>query len=459
MLSFKKQLRCWIISMLVLLLCSPSNAPASAAAFTDLQGHWSEQAVTRVATLDLIKGYPSGQFMPDRQVSLLETIVLLLKACGYNADSKPNTTSAANQPGMLRVPWGQPYVDTALAKKIIPEDLIGAFDPAAPATRSQTAAILGRLLMLPVSTTSATGNSISDLGEAPATYIPYIAAVLDAGLMKGYGDGSFAPQKGITRGEMAALLAHMIDLDWAQLPANRRAGGWIRRSSSVNKAQSTELVSLQGTKSIQFSPSLTCFSEGKECSLSEIMGDRVEVLFDTANQAACISMLEKRPAATQGETVRGTVKAVLLGVDSYLVISDLLCNERTLPIAWSAVIEDSTAKQTTGFQGLKTGGFIDASLADGKVVNVVLLNTKQLGGKVKSLSGTRLVLDGQASKSRPGWFDYWDRARVVDSGGNSLGSVLTGDNVQITYLDPIPGEIDDEIPLEIVVSSRPSSKT
>lgn len=459
MLAPKKKFRFWIILMLALLLCSPSNAPASAAPFADLQGHWSEQAVARVAALDLITGYPSGQFMPDRQVSLLETIVLLLKVCGYTANSKQNVASAANRPSILQVPWGQSYIDIALAKKIIPEDLLDAFVPTAPATRSQTAVILGQLLQLPVSRPSATGSSISDMNAAPAAYIPYIAAVLDAGLMKGYGNGSFAPQKSITRGEMAALLAHLIDSDWAQLPANRRAEGWIRTSSSGNKAQSTELVSLQGTKSIHLSPSLTCFSEEGVCSLPDIMGDRVEVLFDTANQVQCISMLEKRPVAAQDETIRGTVKAVVLGVDSYLVMSDLLCNERILPIAWCAAIENSNTKQTPGFQTLKTGAFIDASLAGGKVTRVVPLNTKQLSGKVRSFSGSRLVLDGEVTKSRPGWLNYWDRARVVDSKGVSLGRVLPGDSVQITYLDPIPGEIDDEIPLEIVVTSRPSAKT
>jgi hypothetical protein len=134
-------------------------------------------------------------------------------------------------------------------------------------------------------------------------------------------------------------------------------------------------------------------------------------------------------------------------------MSDLLCNQRLLPLAWYAVVESSGTKQTTqitGFQTLKAGAFIDAYLAGGKVVRVVPLVTKQVSGKVTSLANGRLTLNVQASNNRPGWFDSWDSAQVVDNNGQSLGGVQQGDSVQITYLDPIPGETGDEIPLQIV---------
>jgi hypothetical protein len=275
--------------------------------------------------------------------------------------------------------------------------------------------------------------------------------------MKGYGDGSFVPQDSITRADMAALLARMIDLNWAGLPAGRRVEGWLRSSSSGTGAQNLELVSLQGAKRITLSPSLACFAAGKETSLPDLMGGRVEVLFDNTGQAACISLLEARPQAASDETVRGSVKSVFLGADSYLVMSDLLCDQRLLPLAWYAVVENGGAKQTTkttGFQTLKAGAFIDAYLAGGKVIEVVPLVTKQVSGKVTSLAGGRLTLNMQASNNRPGWFDSWDSARVVDSNGQYLGGASQGDSVQITYIDPIPGEVGDQVPLEIVDTSE-----
>ena len=250
----------------------------------------------------------------------------------------------------------------------------------------------------------------------------------------------------------------MIDLNWAVLPAGRRAEGWLESSSSGKGAQSIELVSLQEAKKITLSPSLTCFASGQEASLPDIMGDRVEVLFNNNGQAACISLLDAGPQAVPDAIVRGSVKSVILGVDSYLVMSDLLCSQRLLPLAWYTVVESSGANQTTqitGFQRLKAGVFIDAYLAGGKVIKVVPLVTKQVSGKVTNLANGRLTLNVQASNNRPGWFDSWDSARVVDSNGQSHGGVQQGDNVQITYLDPIPGEVGDQIPLEIEVTNIP----
>jgi hypothetical protein len=451
----------WIILIASAVLWGTLVTPASAASFSDLQGHWSYQAVTRVATLDLIRGYPSGQFMPDRQVSLLESIVLLLRACGYDQDAKQGKSAAAPAPGSPRVPWGQQYVDLAVAREIIPEDLFKAFDPDAPATRAQVAVMLGRLLQLPPSASSAAGGSFPDLAAVPPGYLTYIAAVHQAGLMQGYNDGSFGPGKSITRGETAALIAHMIDLNWAVLPENRRAEGWIGTSSPASSGKSgsksrTELVSLQGVRQISLSSPVICFSGGSERPLQDIAGDRVEVLFDSAGRAACVSVLERRPAAQAAETVRGSVKAVILGVESYLVISDLDCDERLLPLAYNAVVDNSSKQdaQTAGFKSLKTGAFIDVFLAGGRVTRVVPLATKQVGGKVLRISESVLYLNEQATGSRPGWFNNWSYARVVDKQGWRYG-VLQGDSVQVIYIDAIPGEVDDEIPLEITVTSRP----
>ncbi len=459
---WKQELKLELIIMLTALsvLMFSAPAPASAAAFTDLQGHWSCQAVVRDATLDLITGYPSGQFMPDRPVSLLESVVLLSKACGPVQDSRQKTSTATSPAhSALQVPWGQSYIDSAVANAIIPQDLLSAFDPDAPATRGQVAVMLCRLLQLPVSGPSAANSALTDLSAAPPDYIPYIAAISKAGLIEGYSDGSFAPQKSITRGEVAAIIARLIDLGWAQLPANRRAEGWIRSSSSGKKAQALELVSLQGAKAINLSPSVTCFAGGKESSLQDIMGDRVELLLDSANQAACISMLEQHPKTSTNETVRGTIKTVALGVEGYLAISDLQCQEKNFPIAWNAVIESKNKSQAAGFQSLQAGAYVDVSLADGKVIKVVPLATKQVSAKVQSFTGGRLLLSTKVSKNQPGWFNYWDRARVVDSNGDSLGGVQAGDSIKVTYLDPDPGQIDDEIPLEIAVTSRPTSKS
>jgi hypothetical protein len=68
--------------------------------------------------------------------------------------------------------------------------------------------------------------------------------------------------------------------------------------------------------------------------------------------------------------------------------------------------------------------------------------------------GRRLRLESDPTNSRPGWLNHWDMARIVDNEGKQISNVLVGDKVKITFLDPYPDEIDDEIPLEIIVTTK-----
>ena len=87
-----------------------------------------------------------------------------------------------------------------------------------------------------------------------------------------------------------------------------------------------------------------------------------------------------------------------------------------------------------------------------------MLATKSLSGNVSNVTGKRLDLENKGSKSnQPSWFNYWDRARIINKDGRN-DYVIRGDKVKINYLDPEPEGIDDEIPLEIIITGRPEWK-
>ncbi|MDD3271936.1 MAG: hypothetical protein PHR04_07580, partial [Syntrophomonadaceae bacterium] len=97
-------------------------------------------------------------------------------------------------------------------------------------------------------------------------------------------------------------------------------------------------------------------------------------------------------------------------------------------------------------------------LSGDEVMRVAVLTTKSLSGNVKSVTGKRLELENKGSKGyQPTGFNYWDRARIINKDGRN-DYVIRGDKVKITYLDPDPEGIDDEIPLEIIITGRPQWK-
>ena len=79
---------------------------------------------------------------------------------------------------------------------------LGAFCPAAPITRAEFASLLARTLGLPE------GESTTTFADVPTSH-PHVAAVAataDAGIVGGHVDGSFRPQRPVTRAEVASML-------------------------------------------------------------------------------------------------------------------------------------------------------------------------------------------------------------------------------------------------------------
>ncbi|MDB4895333.1 MAG: hypothetical protein JWN15_1595, partial [Firmicutes bacterium] len=85
----------------------------------------------------------------------------------------------------------------------------GNFRPENPVTRAEVAAIFARLMKVDLS-----GVQPAVMADLPATNWAsrHIATVMKAGLFTGYPDGSFGPDKPITRAELAAVIARFKGL-------------------------------------------------------------------------------------------------------------------------------------------------------------------------------------------------------------------------------------------------------
>ena len=457
---FKMFKRIISIAMLVTVLILLSLQPANAALFPDLQGHWSHEAVCHASVVDLIRGYPDGKFRPEQSLSEMEALVLFMRAAGYNLDKNKSVSRVKNPPvtslSIPQVTWGQSYLDQAVVDNLIDKSWLDNFNGDNPITRARTAGLLCHLLKLPISDDAGV-TPFRDLYEMPPEYLNSIVAVANAGIISGFADGTFRPGEGLKRGEAAALLDNLIKNNWLQSVTDRQVEGWIPRIDFKPNPPEIELLSLQGSKKYKLSPEVKCFKNGKECPYQQILHWRVAVYLDSKKQAACITLLEKRLVA-QEDRIRGTIRAVALGQDSLLTLVDLSGKEQILPLSWGAELDRAGKNKTKGFQALKPGTFVDAYLSGDEVIKVVVLATKSLSGNVISVAGKRLELEDKGSKSnQPTWFNYWDRARIINKDGRN-DYVIRGDKVKITYLDPDPEGIDDEIPLEIIITGRPEWK-
>lgn len=111
----------------------------------------------------------------------------------------------------------------------------GTFRPGKSMTRAEAASILANLQRLPL-----TDSSKPAFTDADGWYNAVVNAVVEAGYMKGYPDGSFKPDKPITRAEFAMMLSHFMSAKTAPNPFTDTNGNWAKEA--IDKAYAQGII-------------------------------------------------------------------------------------------------------------------------------------------------------------------------------------------------------------------------
>lgn len=433
---------------------------------TDLQNHWARIQITQLIALGVVTGYPDHTFQPDQQISQLETLALLLRSGGFTTEAGRVSSAGLNTTAAIpQVPWGQQYLNLAVQKGFLSYSDTSGFDYAAPATRLWTAKLLAHVLYLtPPASASGAVPDVKDLPVGPAytadkafsdaTQVPSdnqacIRAVVAAGVMSGYPDGTFQPFSFLTRAEMSVIISRLVEQGWVRMNAGQILTGQISSIETQKGNMELELTSLGKAQKLKMAQNVYCYKDDQEYPIEQAPGYGGQLILDKSKRVSWVNLLQQKSSLQNPLITRGSVKSVALGKDNLLIISDMNCDERILHLTWDAVLSgDKTPKDIAS---LKPGTFVDVEAAQDQVTKVTLLGVKNISGQVESFGDGRLYLKGELTAKKPGWFNGYEFARIVDKDGVRKDSVSAGDKVQITYIDPYPEEIDDEIPLEIKV--------
>nr|WP_156889547.1 S-layer homology domain-containing protein [Paenibacillus harenae] len=149
--------------------------------------------------------------------------------------------------------WGSSFITKAVKVGIITGYEDSTFRPNASVTRAEFAAMISRAFALAPKPGSAVFN---DTGSNWA--VDYIGALADKGVITGYADSSFKPNEPISRAEMVAIIARVLNLDVlaAVEPASfTDVSGNHWAANEIKLASSAKLV--QGMSTSLFAPNST----------------------------------------------------------------------------------------------------------------------------------------------------------------------------------------------------------
>lgn len=249
--------------------------------FNDIVGgdvEWAERYIASLASKKVFQGYEDGTFKPRQTISRVEAITAAVRLMGLEEEAKSEAAMKAElnfkdaEKLEDKYGWAVGYVSVALANDLFTET-DDRIQPDAPADRLWATTLLVKAMKLQNEAKAKMNTKLSfkDADKIPAGSVGYVAVALERGLIEGYENNTFRPEKPVTRAEMAALL----DRTGNQLPDYAAVRG------SVTQAVYSNVLALnvQGTATnIVLDEKAFVFRNGTQVSASAIqVGDEVLV--------------------------------------------------------------------------------------------------------------------------------------------------------------------------------------
>lgn len=258
--------------------------------FADLgEASWALKHVAELSVKGILQGRGKGRMAPNAPVSRAEALVMAVRLMGLDEEARRLAQAGTrfdfqfrDAARLERLAWAKPYIWLAIEKGLLANG--GTLQPDKPATRVWVAELLVRALGIGQADIAAAGLTpppFKDAKAIPADAYGYVALAVSRGLLQGYPDGTFRPNKPVTRAELAALLDRLEEqLGTDVVPALPTAlRGWIK---AVADGRLTVLVRSGGRleeRDLALAPNAAVFLGHDLAGAADLRpGDRADLL-------------------------------------------------------------------------------------------------------------------------------------------------------------------------------------
>lgn len=204
-MTVKKYLGFFLVALGLCCALTAMAAPARAAAYPDIEGHWAKPAIERWSDSGILKGYSDGRFAPNEPISRAQLSEILYRVWGC----KPNSARTFTD-----VPAGAWYYDSVTtmatygvtftdSDKAHPDELL---------TREEAFYMVARAFRI-----GADGDNdrapvqVLDGEDISPGYRDRLINMFAKKYLKGSPDGKFYPKNTVTRAEVIQVMDNMFD--------------------------------------------------------------------------------------------------------------------------------------------------------------------------------------------------------------------------------------------------------
>ncbi|MGE5404438.1 MAG: Ig-like domain-containing protein [Candidatus Saccharibacteria bacterium] len=175
----------------------------SVSGFSDMSGNWADSTVKSLVSKGIMKGYNDGTFQPNKSMTRFEFIVALCRSVNLKEDVK---TKLPYSDVKLIPPWAKGYVAAAYKAGIIPSVWGKQIQGKNAVTRVEASYMVAKALKAKINL----HLKAIFKDRIPTWAEPYVAFVVQKGLVNGYPDKTFKPAKALTRAEASNILNNLI---------------------------------------------------------------------------------------------------------------------------------------------------------------------------------------------------------------------------------------------------------
>lgn len=170
----------------------------------DVSGHWAEIQIEEWINLGYISGYSDGTFRPDNSITRAEFSTLVNKA--FKFEIKTDINFADVKPDY----WAYGEIQKGISAGYVSGDKNETFRPDDFITRQEAAVIINKLLN---NTESEENKSnFSDYYDIDEWAKNSVDIVCENGILLGFPDGTYRPQKHMTRAEAVSALRRLTEI-------------------------------------------------------------------------------------------------------------------------------------------------------------------------------------------------------------------------------------------------------
>lgn len=175
--------------------------------FSDMTGHWAKSDVETLASKLIVNGSSATEYAPNRDITRAEFAAILVRALGLNE------VSATGFSDVTAKDWFSGAVGAAYKAGLVTGFEDGTFHPNANITREEMVVMIVRALKLGGHDSKANVkllDQFADRSGISGWSKDAVAVSLEAGIIQGKSETTFAAKDQATRAEAAAMLKRML---------------------------------------------------------------------------------------------------------------------------------------------------------------------------------------------------------------------------------------------------------